>query len=466
MAEVILEEVFDPDNYRYLVLHDGVSQADKKILRAYKKNSRDGNKCRIKYVFGKKWDTLKFGDLYAENGVGLASMDRNIRACLAEKYYWDIDIANAHPSIIQNYCRKNGWACPILDKFILERKQILQDICNEHKRDRWWAKEECIKVFNGGASGVHTILLELLPEIEMIRNNVVLKHPQVKKVAMSIHKDERKADITTLSLVFQDETRHLLQCISDFMTTKKRSLEVRIHDGGFVRKLEGEEAFPEELLRECEVYVLANKGYDIQLEVKPLEHTFELKKNAFASQYTKDPHTINDANSAKVFVNLLDDKVKLKNDEVYYFSDDTGMWENTDKAFRNAINKHKNKLVWHYYNNLGLPSYIDYAGDERNVSNMKKWVSTFVIKDNFFQNNRDSDIGKFLFEDGIFDMPTGLFTPGFDPTIIFTKRINRPFPTERNEELINTIDKSLFEELFYATNIGTVVYLKKTITMA
>jgi len=76
MAEVTLEEVFDIDNYRYLVLHDGVSQADKKNLRAYKKLARDGNKCLIKYVFGKKWESESFGDLYAYQGIGLASFEK------------------------------------------------------------------------------------------------------------------------------------------------------------------------------------------------------------------------------------------------------------------------------------------------------------------------------------------------------------------------------------------------------
>jgi len=466
MAEVTLEEVFDVDNYRNLVLHDGISQAEKKLLRAYKKLSRDGNKCLIQYVFGKKWDGIKFGDLYAVKGIGLASFERNIRACLAEKYYWDIDLANAHPCIIQNYCKQNGLACPVLDKFIIERKQILEDICTKHKRERWWAKEECIKVFNGGASMVHDILLELMPEIENIRNFVVLKEPEVKKIALSIHKDERKADITTLSLVFQDITRKLLSCISDFMKTKDRSLEVRIHDGGFVRKLENEDAFPQVLLRECEVYVLDKMNYNIQLEVKPLEHTFKFHKDKFTSQFVKEPSSIEDGDAAKIFVNLLGDKIKKKNNEVYYFSDDNGMWENTDEAFRDAVVRHKDKLIWHYFNSLNMKCYINYASNERNVSAMKKWVSTYVVKDNFFKDTHDNDIGKFLFADGIYDMVTNTFTPGFDPNIVFTKRIERPFPTYKNEELIEKINNILFEAPFSNENIATGLYLKKTITMA
>jgi len=466
MAEVTLEEVFDIDNYRYLVLHDGVSQADKKNLRAYKKLARDGNKCLIKYVFGKKWESESFGDLYAYQGIGLASFEKNIRACLAAKYYFDIDIANAHPSIIQNYCNENGWACPVLDKFILERKEILEAICKEHSRDRWWAKEECIKVFNGGVSIVHDILRDLMPEIEMIRNNVVSKHPKIKKIAMSIHKDERKADITTLSLVFQDQTRQLLECISNFMKTKGRSLDVRIHDGGFIRKLEGEDKFPVELLRECEVFIFNKMKYNIQLEVKPLEHTFKFKKDEFTTQLVKNSDSIDDSIAAKAFVRLLGDNVKKNGNEVFYFSDDNGMWLNTDAAFREAVVKHRNKLVWHYFNSFGMPCNINYGGNEKNISAMRKWVGTHVDKDEFFEDNRDNDIGKFLFSDGIFDMVTNTFTSGFNPNIIFTKRINRPFPTNRNEELIEVINNTLFCDPFNVENITTGLYLKKTITMA
>jgi hypothetical protein len=466
MAEVILEEVFDADNYRYLMSHDGISQAEKKLLRAYKKLARDGNKCLIQYVYGKKWETRRFGDLYAAKGVGLASFERNIRACLAQKYYWDIDLVNAHPSIIQNYCKELGLSCPVLDNFILNRKTIIQDICNEYKRERWWAKEECIKVFNGGASGVHPILLELMPEIGKIRDNVVLKYPDIKAIASTIHKDVKKADVTTLSLVFQDKTRQLLECISDFMKTKKRSLDVRIHDGGFVRKLEGEESFPEELLRECEVYVFNQMNYTIQLEVKPLEHTFNLHENEFSSQLVKNGNSIDNDKAALEFVKLLGDKIKKRNNEVFYFSDDTGMWENTDYAFRRAVIKHANKLRWHYFNGLGALCYINYGGDEHNVSAMKKWVANHVPNDDFFEDHIDTDIGKFLFSDGIFDMKTNTFTPGFNPNIIFTKRIDRPFPTERNEELIARINDILFESPFLVDNRTTGLYLKKTITMA
>ena len=467
MADLILEEVFDIDNYRNLVLHDGVSQAEKKLLRAYKKLARDGNKCLIRYIYGKKWDTIGVGDLYAEKGIGLASFEKNIRACLAQKYYWDIDLANAHPCIIQNYCKQNGWACPVLDKFIIERKEILQAICDEHKRERWWAKEECIKVFNGGASMVHPILLELMPEIERIRDNVVLRYPDVKAIALSMHKDDRRANITTLSIVFQDITRQLLACISDFMKTKNRSLDVRIHDGGFVRKLDGEDAFPQALLRECEVYVLDKMNYTIQLEVKPLEHTFKFQKDEFTSQLIKNGNAIDNDKAAKVFVELLDDKIKKNAGIVYYFSDRTGMWENTDVAFRGAVIKHANKLRWHYFNSVGIICYINYGGDERNVSAMKKWVSNHVIEDSdFFDDNKDNDIGKFLFADGIFDMVANTFTPGFDPNIIFTKRINRPFPKARNEELIEMINNILFEAPFSNENSATGLYLKKTITMA
>jgi len=466
MAEVILEEVFDVDNYLNLVSHDGVSQADKKSLRAYKKLARDGNKCLIKYVFGKKWESQSFGDLYAYQGIGLASFEKNIRACLAQKYYWDVDLVNAHPSIIQNYCKEVGLSCPVLDKFILERKEILEAICKINNRDRWWAKEECIKVFNGGVSIVHDILRDLMPEIEKIRDFVVLKYPEIKNIAYSIHKDERKAKVTTLSLVFQDKTRQLLECISNFMKTKGRSLDVRIHDGGFIRKLDGEEVFPVELLRECEIFVFDKMKYNIQLEIKPLEHTFKFRKDEIISQLTKEPNSLQDGNVAKIFVKLLDDKVKKKNGEVYYFSDTNGMWECTDEAFRNAVIKHSNKLIWHYYNSFNMKCYINYAADERNVSAMRKWIATNVPTDTFFKDNKDSDIGKFLFEDGIFDMVTNTFTRGFDSNIIFTKRIDRPFPTNRNEELIEMIDKILFEDPFYSENVATGLYLKKTITMA
>lgn len=371
MVDLVLTEIFDIDAYNKLCRHDSVSKDDKNKLRQYRKLARDGNKVLIEYDYGKNWNNYKTGDYYTVKGIGLASFQSNISACLSQKYYWDLDIANAHPVIIQNFCKKKGLTCDVLNKFIDNRKQIILDICNEHKQDRWWAKRECIKVFNGGASNVHPILLELIPEIAKIRDYVVSLYPDIYKNAIKINKKDINKDpkITTLSIVFQDQTRLVMNTVSDFLKSKNRSLDVRKHDGGLVRKLENEKEFPSELLREIEKYILDTMEYNISLEIKPLDHSFEFKDN---DDLIDNKILINDAYACERFVELVD--IVKVGSELYIYNPQTRKY---DKDIKQQIANNKQHLIFKQSDGLKIKMF-DYGGSNKSINNMLSLLPQYV----------------------------------------------------------------------------------------
>lgn len=360
-SDIICEEMFDIDNFYNLCRHKGVSKEQKTLLQKYKKISRDGNKVLIQYDFGKNWNSLKFGDYYPVKGIGLASFSREIRACLAKKYYWDLDIANAHPVIIYNYCVEKGWNCPTLTKFIQERETIIAAICSEHNQERWWAKQECVKVFNGGYSCVHPILLELIPEIERIRDNVIQLHQKIYKKAFALHKNVKDASVTTLSLVFQNKTRELLSSISDFLKTQNRSLDTRIHDGGLVRILEGETEFPISLIRKIEKHIFDTCGYVICLEIKPLVNSFVFNSQ---DKFIDSSIIVNDSFACEKFVELVD--IRKVGNEIYIFNPDTGRWGFQDEIKQQIINN-KNNLLFKQNTEFGVKTF-DYGGNSKNIN--------------------------------------------------------------------------------------------------
>ena len=130
------KEVYDVNVMAHLLRHDGVSKQDKKQLRDYKRMARDGNNVIVEYIFGKGWADIRRGDLYAKHSLGLASFPREIRGALAQKYYWDVDMANAHPVILSGMCKRDGLVCPKIDEFILNRKIILNELMEQNGRDR------------------------------------------------------------------------------------------------------------------------------------------------------------------------------------------------------------------------------------------------------------------------------------------------------------------------------------------
>ena len=217
------------------------------------------------------------GRLYAAGRIGLQGMKREIRALLAEKYCWDIDMVNAQPVILEQLCKQKGWLCPWLTRYVKEREEILLVAAEEMKCDRSTAKSFFVSMLFG--CGRETVMGQLpsqtpfWDELSLIRNNIWEdKEYAALRKSVEKNKKEQKNPKTTLSaLVLQNIECKCLLIIEAALLKKDRTMSTFIHDGGHVNKLKDEKFFPEDHLRFCEAEVEAAEGYQIKLAVKPLE---------------------------------------------------------------------------------------------------------------------------------------------------------------------------------------------------
>jgi hypothetical protein len=151
---------------------------------------------------------------------------------------------------------------------------------------------------------------------------------------------------------------------------------------------------------------------------------------------------IDDEYAGRFFVKLCGDNIARDGEDVYFFNDQTGMWEDTETAFRTAVVRHKEKLLFKNGEDI-----INYGGKESNVMAMRKWILCSLEDTEFIKRNADSSKYKLLFRDGIYDFNTG-FKEGYDPKIVFNKRIDRLYPKERDEKLIAEVNNTLFVNAF------------------
>ena len=176
-----------------------------------------------------------------------------------------------------------------------------------------------------------------------------------------------------------------------------------------------------------------------------------------------DEGLIDDTYAATVFVKACGPHIQREGDTLYYFDETTGMWSSHEDTFRLMVRKHKEALLFHSPEG----KILNYGGMERNIVAMRKSIR-FQVPETNFMRDADKSLGKLLFADGIFDFATG-FTPGFDPALVFLKRIDRPFPVvPPSEELIAQVDRALFVAAFDdGTEDGRAVgqYLKRVLTM-
>ncbi len=476
------EELFDADVIEMILRDEGFSKETRKRLSTYKKSREHGNRVKVRYFYGKGCGTLKIGRVFCEAFGGLQAFPRDVRDPLNAKWYWDLDMENAHYWIMRNFCEKNGLKHDRIAFYCDNREACLNVVSS----NRTLAKTAFLKIAYGGnvkladinavddgeePEGDITLIKECEKEIATVITYVKGKYPQITKIATDMCRRKKawadkkgktiywNADYTALALVLQTEEHNCLESIEEYLTANGRTMDLPIHDGGRVRKLENETQFPTELIKGAEAYVEEKRGFTLKLKIKPLP--------TYTASALPPVDTYDDEYASRVFVQLMGDHIVRENEMVYYFNPETGMWETSDTAFLSAVAQHKPHLIFKQIMPDGSEKTYNYGGNLKNIMAMKRFVLTKLPNSRFMSENADTSYGKLLFKNGIYDFPTDTFTEGFDPHIVFNKRIEREFPTTRNEEVISRIEAMLFRDAFNEEDgLQAGLYLKKALCMA
>ena len=94
-----------------------------KKLKSYSKKIKNGS-VKIKY----KQNSYGYGRLYAIAGLGLQSFWRPIRHTLCGEYYYDIDMVNAQPTILYQFCLSKSIDTPKLKFYVENRTTVIESL--------------------------------------------------------------------------------------------------------------------------------------------------------------------------------------------------------------------------------------------------------------------------------------------------------------------------------------------------
>ena len=270
---VLKTEVFDVDFAKEILENKNISKDERDAVRRLYKARTNGNQHQAQYKLGKDVKSDDVGRFVAVKGVGLQALSRDCRSALAQKFYVDVDIVNAQPTILQQYASKRGWVSDALKEYNTNREEFLEALM-DLGMERWEAKQRVVAiVFGGSPSGLSPFFVETLaPEIRRLMRNVFDENKTfVPNVA-------KRGEKSMMSLILQTEERKCLLALDMSLARQGRSLDVLIHDGGLVRKKDGETRIPDEVLRRCERDILEETGYVVRLEQKELKTTIERKE--------------------------------------------------------------------------------------------------------------------------------------------------------------------------------------------
>lgn len=446
---ITLTETFDADMATWLLTQkDLLSVKEKNILRNYYKKKHSGRLNTVSYVFGKNTKDEQLGRVYSVQGLGLQNFSRDVRAALAQKYYYDLDIVNAHATLLVQFCAKNGLKCPTVKRYCELRAECMREVMDLLRCEPWVAKQAITSMVFGGSSGnLPPFCDDIKKECRVIGLELLDRQPDLFKFLNGKENRAGKA----LAHLLQHEERKCILVTINALKDCGRSMEVLIHDGGLVRKVDGETELPVSIIRKVEEKVREITGYSVNLVVKPMETSFERPAD-YDDSLVPNTVVVDDAFAARKFAEWMGENLVMDRGVIWGFDERSGIWSAREKDLKASITNAGSMLV--FKQRVGTTEKIyNYSGSVKNTANL--WTKLPDVlrtmpanQEGYFQSRIDSDREKLLFRDGIYDFKTRTFTEGFDRNIVFRHACPRKFPRTRKTEHMDFIVKNSFVEPF------------------
>lgn len=228
------------------------------------------------------------GRLHAVKGLSFQGMPRVIRHLLCSPRYLDIDLVNAHPVILSQYCARNNIQAPALAEYVTNRDAVIQSVIAANPDmalEKDHVKKAVISLINGGTAAYDAIpnkayvLKDFPAEIRKITQAVIAKRPDyfddLRGVLKAKGKLGRNVNGKLMALFLQSEEDRCLQAIEAELVEHGHPLGtlIPVHDGCMLLR---ERCPPDEeglaaLLSACEKRVRSSTGYWVKIIEKPMD---------------------------------------------------------------------------------------------------------------------------------------------------------------------------------------------------
>lgn len=240
--------------------------ASQKILR----NTRQGV-CKVNYRKARN-----VGRQYAVKSISMQAMTREIRHTIAREHYVDIDMKNAHPTILKWICDQNKINCPVLTSYVDDRDGFFK------ANDLGNGKKLMLAIMNGGRKDFEALETRPGPvteffynEIPSIHSKVCTLHPKeydehvCKRVAQGITNNH---EASFVNVIMCDIESKILDVMWRFWGSPKNC--VLCFDG--IMLPIGTTPYD---LCGAENSIFEQLGVSIKLDVKPMDEGFDLSQH-------------------------------------------------------------------------------------------------------------------------------------------------------------------------------------------
>ena len=370
-------------------------------LGKLRKQLKPGETSQVIEFEPKKENRKPFGRLYPKKKGGkapqtLQDLPRNIRKALADDYYYDVDIKNAYPTILNQVLERNGIVC-----------KSLRDIVNDREKYLAIAPKEAWNAFihwgtpKGSQEGspewdffidvaTHMKMLLALPEFQ--------KYQQLGRNKKPINPNG-----SAIAYLAQDIERAIVSSAIGSFQSQGYFVGTVIHDGFLVEKSNKE--LDDDVLRKAEEAIVKETGYKVELVIKPMDDydAGEL----WSDNASSNSPDMGDAESAQAFLEWCEEQglhLMRSGDSCLWYKQEEGIWV-SEKNF-NALKPYMTKA--------GATGHLprDYAQMTRHKDALLKELTQLVPNQpDFFTKANSTTYRRIAFNNGIYNFETKELEP-------------------------------------------------------
>ncbi len=407
----------------------------------------------------------KQGRQFAVKSLGLQSFNKWFRHTICKDLYIDLDIENAHPKLLCQYCQKNKIDCSELLKYIENRDQYLNDLQTKHNFTRLEAKQCLLAVLNGAKRYSPVGWFDLFKKDISNIHQLILNMPENSSIVELVKKSKTKTNgyniegRVTNHILCQLEDDVLMTCIKYLQDNNYSTKNIVLCFDGFMIPKEALNP-TKEFFDKLNDYVNQQTGYNLQFTSKPMDmilnlELFECDVDEFQNDCLDKGRIVeDDADAAEILLQHLEGSIFKSLDHIYIKTQHYQTWTSHPKQVDNELQLQCTNLdIKKVTGNGKIVSFSRNSSTCRQIVEKAKLL--VLIDDSFANRLFHQSINKIFFLDGVYDFTQ--HNPKTNKYGVFRKennldltpiRLNKKFP-QRNEKHIEKVDEvisSIFKD--------------------
>ena len=402
----------------------------------------------------------KNGRLFAAENMSQQRMYREVRQTIARDLYHDIDMVNAHPVILLQYCRKNNIPSPTLERYVADRDALLTEL-SSLSRDE--AKRVVLAVLNGGTKDYENLrnsnsapdwLTALKADMEVTHRAIWndKRHEALVK-SVTDAKETNLMGCLCNRVICVIEGQLLLSLVSYLKSVPALAglveNAVLVYDGIMLPKRPNYSVDNSDFLTAAAAYMARETGYHVSLASKPMPglDISQLKlANPRDVQVAK-----NDSEAGDMLLEIAKSFIRKCGSRMFCLNK-RRVWTEDYRDVKDVMLKLCGKSnIMKIDDRHVLREYAGNGGAARHIIDFA--LTGVPETPDFVDVLWRASLGKVFFEDGVYDFDQGRFREETAADMT-TVRLARKFPRVRDNDKIAEVRTKVFNTIF--SNAGDI----------